>query len=154
MKVRTLAGMKLREGTIADVLKFANPPEPHILTLDDNAFEAAKLFSTGVKFAIFLDHSKSPQNILTQHDLASFIHNCLLTNSLCKVAGTWSLCGLGLPERNEVRAISMNTPLREAIKVLKDKGGAVALVDQLGVIRGNFSAADVKGYISLLYFIL
>lgn len=85
MKDRTVAGMRLRDGTIADVLKFANPPEPRVLNLDDPASEAAKLFATGVKFVLFVDHAMAPKNILTQHDIASYIYSCLLTNATCKV---------------------------------------------------------------------
>ena len=36
-----------------------------------------------------------------------------------------------------------------ALQLLAQYGGAVPLVDDLGVLRGNFSASDIKGYAML-----
>ena len=145
MNQRTVAGIKIREGTIADVVKFAQLDNPYILNENESAIEAAKLFAKGVKQVIFVDHALAPKKILTQHDLTFFVHTQLLTNPACMEMAKWSLSGLGLAESYQVRTASIRSSLRDAVAIVNEHGGALALVDQIGVLRANFSPLDLKG---------
>jgi len=147
LKERTVAGIKIHEGTIKDVINYAKPRDPGIMKLDDYAIKAAELFATGVKCILFLDHALCPQHILTQHDMCHFINDQLNTNKLCKDMAEYSLYGLELPyaEDYEVRTASMDINLRDAIKALKENGGALPLVDTQGKLVANFSTIDFKG---------
>jgi hypothetical protein len=50
-----------------------------------------------------------------------------------------SVRGLGL-HAHPIRKLPLTAPLSEALNMLAEHGGAIALVDSLDTLRGNFSA--------------
>ncbi len=147
---RSIAGLCLRQdGTVGDVLAYLDASAPtrakaFICDASASAFQCWTLLSRDIPRLFTVDDQMRPRAVVTKHDMFVFLCALMRSEPALKGALEMTFEGLDVPAK-EIRTLTLEASLQDALEIIATHGGAVPLVDSLGTIRANFSPLDVKG---------
>eukprot|EP00455_Lapot_gusevi_P051003 TRINITY_DN750_c0_g2_i1.p1 TRINITY_DN750_c0_g2~~TRINITY_DN750_c0_g2_i1.p1 ORF type:complete len:335 (-),score=41.84 TRINITY_DN750_c0_g2_i1:66-1040(-) len=137
--------IRMQDFRTYQAMNYSGRNELHTVNETASAENALEVLSKGIHRLIVLDSSGQLSGILSQMDMCRFLWEHLQTSQLQDFASRLTMSDVGFSYLFGGRVVADKAPLREAINLLKNHGGALPVTNHEGKLVANFSASDLTG---------